>query len=122
MASVGTKNTWPEILVRKMLHREGYRYRLHRADLPGKPDIVFPGRKKIIFVHGCFWHGHRCRGGKLPKSRKKYWEAKHSTNKARDKRNARDLKRMGWDVLVVWQCQIRTPERILAKIVNFLEN
>jgi DNA mismatch endonuclease (patch repair protein) len=120
MASVGTKDTCAEIGVRRMVHRMGYRYALHRPDLPGKPDLVFPFRHKVIFVHGCFWHGHRCRYGRLPKSRQEYWQPKIETNKRRDQMQMRELVRQGWGVLVVWQCQIKKPDWLCQRIDGFL--
>ena len=107
MRRVRSEDTKPEMLIRRLLHRLGYRYRLHCGDLPGKPDLVFPGRSKIIFVHGCFWHGHRCRSGlNKPASNLAYWMPKLLRNKARDRKNKGLLKRLGWDVLVVWECQL----------------
>jgi DNA mismatch endonuclease (patch repair protein) len=120
MASVGTRDTGPELLLRKSLHRLGYRYRTHYRKLPGKPDIAFPRLKKAIFVHGCFWHGHRCRWGRLPKSRLEYWKPKIAVNKARDRRAIRAIRRTGWDILVVWQCELRDLERILPRVLTFL--
>lgn len=121
MASVNSKNTGAELKVRDMLHRSGYRYRLHRHDLAGSPDIVFSRKRKAIFVHGCFWHGHGCRWGQLPKSRVDYWAPKIEANKRRDERNFADLRSIGWDAIVVWQCELREPEAILSKMVGFLE-
>lgn len=121
MASVGTKNTRPELVVRQALHRLGYRYRLHRRDLPGSPDLVFPGRKKAIFVHGCFWHGHRCRWGKLPKSRLDYWKPKIEANRERDRKNVEALRDAGWSVEVVWQCELKAPEVAIERLVDFLD-
>ncbi len=103
-----------------MLYAEGYRYRLHRKDLPGKPDIVFGPRKKIVFVHGCFWHGHGCSKGRLPKSNESFWEPKIRANKARDRKNAARLRRMGWKILVVWQCQLKDALATRKRIVDFL--
>lgn len=120
MASVGTRNTGPEVALRKALHALGYRYVTHSRLLPGRPDIVFPRFRKAIFVHGCFWHGHRCRWGKLPKSRVTYWTAKIVGNRARDSRTLRSLRREGWSVLVVWQCQIRNLDRTLPRVLKFL--
>ena len=107
MSRVGTKDTKPEIQVRRMLHGLGYRYRLHRKDLPGKPDLVFPKRRKVIFVHGCFWHGHGCQWGKLPKSRLDYWAPKIRANRARDKSVVVALSERGWKAFEVWQCELR---------------
>jgi len=121
MRSVGTANTGPEMAVRRALHRRGFRYSLHRRDLPGSPDIVFPSRRKILFVHGCFWHGHSCSWGNLPKSRIEYWQPKIEANRKRDARNVKDLKADGWAVLVVWQCELRDKPAAIDKIVRFLE-
>lgn len=121
MSSVGTKNTCAEMGVRHLVHSMGYRYALHRSDLPGRPDLVFPSRSKVIFVHGCFWHGHRCRYGRLPKSRQYYWKPKIEANKHRDRRQRQELMRQGYRVLVLWQCQLKKPEWIRLRIANFLE-
>ncbi|MBI3569903.1 MAG: DNA mismatch endonuclease Vsr [Gammaproteobacteria bacterium] len=120
MSAVRTKNTGPELLVRKLLSAQGYRYRLHRKGLPGRPDIVFPGRRKVVFVHGCFWHGHRCKKGRLPKSRLRYWKPKIAANKKRDARNLAKLRRLGWNALVVWQCQQKKAESLMCKLKTFL--
>jgi DNA mismatch endonuclease (patch repair protein) len=107
MAAVRSKDTAPEMFVRRLLHSLGYRFRLHRRDLPGKPDIVFPVRKKAIFVHGCFWHQHEeCRGSHLPKSNTSYWIPKLMQNKARDALNLAKLKSAGWKCLVLWECEL----------------
>lgn len=121
MQSVGTRDTAPEWKVRRALFAAGYRYRLHRRELPGSPDIVFPARKKAILVHGCFWHSHGCSKGKAPKSRMEYWEPKLTANKARDTRNLRDLRALGWDVLVVWQCEVADSGPLLKRLTGFLE-
>lgn len=122
MQSVGQKNTGPELAVRKMLHRLGYRYVLNDSRLPGRPDLVFPRCRKVIFIHGCFWHGHGCAKGKLPKSRLEYWEPKIRGNKQRDASSARAIRRLNWDVLTVWQCQVRRPDKILPRLIRFLES
>lgn len=121
MQSVKTKDTGPELAVRKLLFAHGYRYRLHRRDLPGKPDIVLPGRRKAIFVHGCFWHGHACGKGKLAKSRTDYWGAKLEANRGRDKRNLRQLRSLGWEALVIWQCELSDAARITSRLKAFVE-
>lgn len=121
MQAVGQKDTGPEMTVRRTLHRLGYRYRLHRKDLPGKPDIVFPGRRKAIFVHGCFWHGHGCRYGRPPKSRPEYWLPKLERNKERDAENVEALKSLGWETLTVWQCETKDIDTLTAELVDFLE-
>src|SRR4051812_23458715 len=120
MKSVGTKNTGPELIVRRLLHGLGCRYSLHQKDLPGSPDIVMRSRKKIVFVHGCFWHGHGCRYGRLPKSRTDYWHPKVLANSKRDRRNRSALSGCGWSVLLVWQCETKDPERLLRKLRNFV--
>ncbi|MCR6645866.1 MAG: very short patch repair endonuclease [Terricaulis sp.] len=121
MQSVGTRDTGPEKLVRSLLHRAGYLFRLHRRDLPGRPDIVLPTKRAVIFVHGCYWHGHGCAKGQLPKSRLDYWGEKIETNRERDARNRRDLKRLGWASAVVWQCELKRPEGVLQRLQKFLE-
>ena len=121
MAAVHSKNTKPEMVVRKLVFGLGYRYRLHVASLPGKPDLVFPGRRKAIFVHGCFWHRHtNCRYATSPKSRVEFWEAKFAANVARDRRTNRELRRLGWSVLTVWQCQLKDHGKLMGKLDDFL--
>lgn len=120
MSRIGGKNTAPELIVRRLLHSLGYRYRLHRRDLPGTPDIVFPGRRKAVFVNGCFWHAHGCRIGRPPKSRRRYWITKFERNRCRDRENLTDLRRLGWRVLTVWQCQTRKPRGLQKKLISFL--
>lgn len=108
MSGIKGRNTQPEILVRRLLFASGYRFRLHRRDLPGTPDIVMPGRKIAIFVHGCFWHFHRgCRLAKMPASRVDFWSAKLESNEQRDKRSTQKLQELGWRVLCVWECATR---------------
>lgn len=115
------KNTGPELSVRKLLHAEGYRYRLHSKDLAGKPDIVFRTRKRVIEVYGCFWHGHGCHPlGQLPKSRTEYWTPKIAGNQERDKRNVRKLKAEGWEVLVLWECDVRRGRGLKKRLIRFL--
>ncbi len=120
MARIGGKNTLPEMVVRKMAHGMGYRFRLHRRDLPGTPDLVFPGRKKVVMVHGCYWHGHGCKIGRLPKSNVGFWQEKIERNRARDERNLLDLRKLGWKTLVVWQCETRRPEELRKSLRRFL--
>src|SRR6266571_5460855 len=120
MAAVRSKDTAPELLVRRLVHRLGYRFRLHGRKLPGKPDLVFAGRKRVIFVHGCFWHGHGCAKGRLPKSRLTYWAPKIEANQERDARNVRELRAAGWRALEVWQCELRADERLVRRVVRFL--
>jgi DNA mismatch endonuclease (patch repair protein) len=99
----------------------GYRYRLHRADLPGKPDLVFAGRRKVLFVHGCFWHGHKCPLGRIPKSRVEFWTDKIIGNRERDIGNLGKLKALGWDCLVVWECQLKDDQALGERIRKFLD-
>jgi DNA mismatch endonuclease, patch repair protein len=121
MRRVRGKDTKPEMAVRRMVHGMGFRYALHRADLPGNPDLVFPCRQKVIFVHGCFWHGHACRSGRnRPSSNQGYWIPKLDRNKARDACNCRRLRLLGWKVLIVWECQLKNDERLKARLAKFL--
>ncbi|MBZ0258081.1 very short patch repair endonuclease [bacterium] len=121
MQRVRSKDTKPELTVRRLAHALGYRFRLHRADLPGKPDLVFPRLRKVIFVHGCFWHGHNCkRGRNRPRSNQDYWIAKLDRNKQRDQKHRRALKRLGWRVLVVWECQLNDYHTLQSKLIGFL--
>lgn len=107
----------PELVVRSLLHRMGFRFRLHRRDLPGSPDIVLPRHAAVVFVHGCFWHRHPlCKGATTPKSRVKFWQTKFATNVERDARNRRDLRRLGWKVVVVWECELKKPEKLERKL------
>lgn len=106
MSNVRVRDTKPEIVVRRILHRSGYRFRLHRRDLPGRPDIILPKYKTVIFVHGCFWHQHEgCSKAQRPKSNWEFWNSKLDANIARDRRNQSDLEKLGWRVLVVWECE-----------------
>jgi DNA mismatch endonuclease, patch repair protein len=121
MAAVRSKDTKPEMLVRSLLHRNGYRFRLHRADLPGKPDIVLSSKRKIIFVHGCFWHQHEdCPSSHVPRSNVSYWKPKLRRNQSRDKEHLRALRAAGWRCLVLWECELVTPERLLRRLSKFL--
>lgn len=120
MSRIGSKHTKPELAVRVLLHRLGYRFRLHRKDLPGRPDIAFIGRKKAIFVHGCFWHGHGCRIGKLPKSNQVFWKAKIERNRSRDREIRSNLEHVGWAVEEVWQCELKDFQSLEARLRNFL--
>ncbi len=120
MARIGSKNTAPELTVRRLLHGLGYRFRLHRRNLPGTPDIVLPSRRKAIFVHGCFWHGHGCRIGQPPKSRPEFWEPKLDRNKARDEESCEALRGEGWDVMVVWQCETKDRQALAKRLEDFL--
>jgi DNA mismatch endonuclease (patch repair protein) len=122
MARVKGRNTRPEMIVRRLTHAMGYRYRLHVRDLPGKPDLVFRSRQKVIFVHGCFWHRHEgCRRATTPQSNEAFWREKLSRNADRDAEQIKALNRKGWKVLVIWECQIRDRDAIAATIQSFLE-
>lgn len=121
MRAVKGRDTAPEMTVRRMVHAMGYRFRLHREDLPGKPDLVFPRLRKVIFVHGCFWHGHRCmRGDRPPKTNAEYWSGKIERNRIRDGANLAALKADVWRVAVVWECELRAPERVKRRLAAFL--
>lgn len=120
MRSVKSKNTRPEIIVRQIIYSLGFRYRIHRKDLPGSPDIVFPGRKKAIFVHGCFWHWHGCKRSRMPKTNSEYWEAKIQRNQERDKRNCTALADIGWQALIVWECELKDKSTLEKKLVQFI--
>ena len=122
MARIRGRDTAPEIAVRRLLYKHGYRYRLHARDLPGRPDIVFRGRRKVIFVHGCFWHQHKgCRHATIPKTRTAYWSRKFEGNRARDTAALQELTRMGWAALVVWECATRELGALAGRLVDFLE-
>jgi DNA mismatch endonuclease (patch repair protein) len=121
MARIRAKDTKPELIVRSLVHRMGYRFRLHRRDLPGTPDLVFPRLKAVIFVNGCFWHRHSCANGKVvPRTRRKFWVEKFAGNKLRDRRNRQALVRLGWKVLVLWECDVKMLERDSESIRRFL--
>src|SRR3972149_709800 len=121
MRAVKSENTAPERAVRKLLSQRGYRYRLQRKDLPGKPDIAFPGRRAAIFVHGCFWHGHDCkRGARMPKANAPYWRAKIQRNAVRDARSLETLAAQGWRALVVWECDLKDGAALEKRLVGFL--
>ncbi len=122
MQAVKTTGTGPEMIVRRALFSLGYRYRLHSKRLPGRPDIVFHGRRKAIFVHGCFWHGHGCAKGRLPKSRLDYWGPKIVANCNRDARNVADLSALGWEVLTVWQCETLDLEALSERLTHFMDS
>ena len=122
MAKTRSKNTKPEMSLRRGLHALGFRYRLHDARLPGKPDLVFPIRKKVIFVNGCFWHGHECAvGARLPKTNSEFWREKRERNHARDMRQQTELEEMGWESLVVWECHIKLEDGIPKEVLAYLE-
>lgn len=120
MSRIGSKHTKPELAVRSLLHSLNYRFRLHRKELPGKPDIVFIGRKKAIFVHGCYWHGHGCKIGKLPKSNLDFWLPKIERNRERDREKRSELEQIGWQVEEVWQCEINGNQNLSARLQEFL--
>lgn len=121
MARVKGRDTKPELKVRRLAHALGYRFRLHRRDLPGSPDLVFPGRRAVIFVHGCFWHGHDCaRGARTPKQNAAYWTAKIARNRTRDQNAARALEAEGWRVMTVWECEIKDAQALSARLDRFL--
>lgn len=121
MARVRREHTEPELVVRRLLYRLGYRYRLHRRDLPGTPDVCFPGRKKAIFVHGCFWHRHPgCRRASTPKTRTSFWSEKFAQNVARDRRKLAELRRLGWHTLVIWECETENPAELIGVLSAFL--
>jgi DNA mismatch endonuclease (patch repair protein) len=121
MASIRGRNTKPELVVRRLLHSLGYRYRVHLRVAGGRPDIAFPKRRKAIFVHGCFWHGHDvCRSGRLPATRVDYWRNKIETNRERDKRHLQALGDDGWQALVLWECEIAARDSLAGKLQKFL--
>ena len=123
MAAIRSRDTKPEIVVRRMAHGLGYRFRLHRKDLPGKPDLVFVSRRKIILVHGCFWHLHpkaECLDARVPKTNRGYWQPKLQRNVERDRRNRDELEQLGWKVLVVWECETKDLDGLWRRIGRFL--
>lgn len=121
MAAVRNKDTKPEMLVRRLAHKLGYRFRLHRRDLPGKPDLVFPGRRAVIFVHGCFWHDHNCpKGQKRPVANADWWEKKLAVNRSRDEASVTTLEAAGWRVLTVWECSLRDQAHLSDELRAFL--
>lgn len=122
MARIGAKNTKPEMTVRRLLHAAGWRYRLHKRGLPGTPDIVFGSRRAVLFVHGCFWHGHICRLGRQPKSKVEFWQSKMAANRERDARKIAELSGLGWRVMTVWQCSLKQPAVVLSEIEAFLKS
>lgn len=124
MSRIRGKDTKPELTIRRLVHGMGYRYRLHRNDLPGKPDMVFAGRRKVIFMHGCFWHRHpdpNCALARLPKSKLDFWRTKLEHNRERDLREQAQLRKLGWAYLIIWECQLRDLESVSARISEFLE-
>lgn len=123
MSKIKAKNTQPEITIRSLIHRMGFRFRLNQDDLPGKPDIVLPKHRKIIFVHGCFWHGHKnCPRAKRPESNSAFWTKKIDSNIKRDIENIKLLRKQGWDILVIWQCEIKNEIAIQDRLMKFLNH
>jgi len=121
MSRIRNKDTRPEKIVRSLLHRLGFRFRLHRRDLPGTPDIVLPGRKAVIFVHGCFWHQHKgCKDSGIPKTNTEFWETKLNKNVERDKKNTAALKQLGWKVLEIWECETENLLPLTNRLLNEL--
>lgn len=121
MSRVKSKNTKPELMIRSILHKEGNRFRVHRQDLPGKPDIVLPRYKTVIFVHGCFWHQHEgCPDSKRPSTNIEFWNSKLNENIVRDKKNKIKLRELGWEVFVIWACEIKDIENLKKKLLRCL--
>ena len=119
MAAIRSKDTAPELAVRRILHAMGLRFRLHRKDLPGRPDIVLPKHRTVVFVHGCFWHRHKdCRHTTTPKTRQEFWQTKFASNVERDRRNRTDLQQLGWRVIVVWECELRQPSDLKGRLTG----
>jgi len=122
MSRIRSRNTRPEMIVRRIVHGLGYRYRLHKPDLPGKPDLTLVRHHKVIEVRGCFWHIHACpKGQKFPAERAAFWQSKRQGTVERDRRNLRALKRAGWKVLIVWECEISKPDSLQQKLQKFLQ-
>lgn len=122
MSQIRGSNTRPEVAVRSILHRLGLRFRLHRKELPGRPDIVLPRHETVVLVNGCFWHRHKgCRFAYTPKSREAFWEAKFQQNMERDRRNQRALRRDGWRVIIVWECELREPRKLRRRLARLFD-
>lgn len=122
MAKIRSKDTKPELRLRRALHAAGYRYRLHGRRLPGKPDLVFAGRRKVVFVNGCFWHGHHCPvGDRLPKSNTEFWAEKRRRNQERDEEALQQLEALGWKTLVVWECEVNAGKKLIEEVKAFLD-
>ena len=122
MRAVKSRNTKPEMVVRSVAHRLGYRFRLHRTNLPGKPDIIFPSRRAVIFVHGCFWHMHRCaRGALAPKTNAEFWMKKRARNVERDALQIHQLRKQGWRTLVIWECETKDISKLTSRLRGFLK-
>ena len=121
MRAIRSKGMRPELAVRSLVHKMGYRYRLHKKDLPGRPDLVFPSRRKVIFVHGCFWHAHKhCKAAHLPKSNLEYWGPKLERNRTRDRKNIEGLNAVGCESMVVWECEVKTQDELEKRLLDFL--
>jgi DNA mismatch endonuclease (patch repair protein) len=122
MAAIKGRNTKPERIVRSVVRRLGYRFRLHGKGLPGSPDLVVPDLKKVVFVHGCFWHGHKkCLRGRRPSSNKPFWNKKLDLNRQRDKKNLSALRKLGWTPIILWECELKKPDRFRNRLVKFLK-
>ncbi len=122
MSRIRNADTKPEMIVRRLVHGMGYRYRLHARDLPGNPDLAFRPRKKVIFVHGCFWHQHGCRQYRQPRTKREFWEPKLAKNKERDAEVRRQFRKLGWRVMVVWECQVKKETVLRNRIKRFLDD
>lgn len=120
MSRIRSKDSRAEMIVRRLAHALGYRYRLHQGNIPGKPDLVFAGQRKVIFVHGCFWHRHDCSLGRLPKSKLDFWLPKLEKNRLRDTANREALKALGWECLIIWECEVNDRDALKARLVGFL--
>jgi len=120
MSHIRSTDTAPELALRSQIHRLGLRFRLHRNDLPGKPDLVLPKHRLVVMMHGCFWHGHNCKDGRRPSSNSDYWNQKLDRNVSRDKRNVRSLQRLGWRCLIVWECELRNWEQVEKRIMKLI--
>lgn len=122
MSRISGKDTKPEIVVRSLLHRMGYRFRLHKQSMPGRPDIILPKHKKVIFVHGCFWHGHKdCPRSKKPSTNVEFWNKKIDGNIERDKKNIKSLENLGWETLILWTCEIKNQDVLKHKLISFMD-
>ena len=121
MSQIKGKNTKPEMLVRRFLHSQGFRFRIHDKRYPGKPDLVLPKYRTVIFVHGCFWHQHACSAGHIPVTRREFWRAKLTKNAYRDKDQIACLRKAGWTVLVLWECQLKHPVKVAKRLIKFLQ-
>lgn len=121
MAAVRGRDTGPEVAVRKIIHGLGLRFRLHRSDLPGTPDIVLPRHRSVVLVHGCFWHGHSCTRGKVPASNAAFWLPKLQRNKQRDAEQVKALRKLGWRVLLVWECETKRPDHLRKRLARWLK-